>query len=127
MRYCDICQSFCGITVFVDIFRDIAVLGTPNVTLVIIRVITKSDDRAARVGFVYHEYGHRLNWTTRGLYFYFTLSIFWTDQSKEERRKQAIKPLLKHQPRKYRTLNQGQTMQHRELHALLFTGNVWIL
>ena len=28
---------------------------------VIIRVITKSDDRA----FVYHEYDYRLNWTTR--------------------------------------------------------------
>ena len=31
----------------------------------IIRVITKSDDRAARVRFVYHEYDYRLNWTTR--------------------------------------------------------------
>ena len=30
----------------------------------IIRVITKSDDRAARVRFVYHEYDYRLNWTT---------------------------------------------------------------
>ena len=29
---------------------------------VIIRVITKSDDRAR---FVYHEYDYRLNWTTR--------------------------------------------------------------
>ena len=32
---------------------------------VIIRVITKSDDRAAGVRFVYHEYAYRLNWTTR--------------------------------------------------------------
>ena len=40
---------------------------------------------------------------------YFTLSIFWTDQSKGERRRQAIQPLLKHQPMKYRTLNQGLT------------------
>ena len=32
---------------------------------VIIRVITKSDDRAAAVRFVYHEYDYRLNWTTR--------------------------------------------------------------
>ena len=32
---------------------------------VIIRVITKSDGRAARVRFVYHEYDYRLNWTTR--------------------------------------------------------------
>ena len=34
---------------------------------VIIRVITKSDDRAAGVRFVYHEYDYRLNWTTRSL------------------------------------------------------------
>ena len=32
---------------------------------VIIRVKTKSDDRAAGVRFVYHEYDYRLNWTTR--------------------------------------------------------------
>ena len=32
---------------------------------VIIREITKSDDRAAGVRFVYHEYDYRLNWTTR--------------------------------------------------------------
>ena len=32
---------------------------------VIIRVITKSDDREAGVRFVYHEYDYRLNWTTR--------------------------------------------------------------
>ena len=32
---------------------------------VIIRGITKSDDRAAGVRFVYHEYDYRLNWTTR--------------------------------------------------------------
>ena len=30
----------------------------------IIRVITKSDDRAAGVRFVYHEYDYRPNWTT---------------------------------------------------------------
>ena len=34
---------------------------------VIIGVITKSDDRAAGVRFVYHEYDYRLNWTTRSL------------------------------------------------------------
>ena len=34
---------------------------------VIIRVITKSDDHAAVVRFVYHEYDHRPNWTTRSL------------------------------------------------------------
>ena len=38
-----------------------------------------------------------------------TLSIFWTDQSKGERRRQAIQPLLKHQLMKYRTLNQSLT------------------
>ena len=32
---------------------------------VIIRVMTKSDDRAAGVRFVYHENDYRLNWTTR--------------------------------------------------------------
>ena len=34
---------------------------------VIIRVITKLDDRAAGVRFVYHEYDYRQNWTTRSL------------------------------------------------------------
>ena len=29
---------------------------------------------------------------------YVTLSIFWTDQSKRERHRQALQPLLKHQP-----------------------------
>ena len=32
---------------------------------VIIRVITKSDDRVAGIRFVYHEYDYRPNWTTR--------------------------------------------------------------
>ena len=32
---------------------------------VIIRVITNSDDHAAGVRFVYHEYDYRPNWTTR--------------------------------------------------------------
>ena len=34
---------------------------------VIIRVITKSDDRAAGVRFVNHEYDYRPNWTTQSL------------------------------------------------------------
>ena len=34
---------------------------------VIIQVITKSDDRAAGVRFVYHEYDYRPNWTTQSL------------------------------------------------------------
>ena len=32
---------------------------------VIIRVISKSDDRAAGVRFVHREHDYRLNWTTR--------------------------------------------------------------
>ena len=38
-----------------------------SIQSVIIRVITKSDDRAAGVGFVYHEYDYKPNWTTRSL------------------------------------------------------------
>ena len=34
---------------------------------VIIQVVTKSDDRAAGVRFVYHEYDDRPNYTTRSL------------------------------------------------------------
>ena len=34
---------------------------------VILRVITKSDDRVAGVRFVNHEYDYRRNWTTRSL------------------------------------------------------------
>ena len=37
------------------------------IRFVIIRVITKSDDSAAGVRFVYHEYDYRPNWTTRSL------------------------------------------------------------
>ena len=33
----------------------------------IIPAITKSDDRAARIRFVYNEYAYRPNWTTRSL------------------------------------------------------------
>ena len=35
-----------------------------SIRSVIIRVIKKSNDRAAGVRFVYHEYDYRLNWTT---------------------------------------------------------------
>ena len=34
---------------------------------VIIRVITKSDDRPAGVRFVYHEYDYRLNWINQSI------------------------------------------------------------
>ena len=37
---------------------------------VIIQVVTKSDDRAAGVRFVNHEYDYRQNWTTRSLMTY---------------------------------------------------------
>ena len=39
-----------------------------SIRLVIIRVITKSDDRAAGVRFVYHKYDYMLNWTTQSLF-----------------------------------------------------------
>ena len=35
---------------------------------VIIRVMTKSDDRAAGVQFIYHKYDYILNWTTQSLF-----------------------------------------------------------
>ena len=41
--------------------------GWSSIRSVIIRVMTKSDDRAEEVLFVYHEYDYRSNWTTRSL------------------------------------------------------------
>ena len=38
--------------------------GSP-IRSVIIRVVTKSDDRAVGVRFIYNEYDYRPNWTTR--------------------------------------------------------------
>ena len=38
-----------------------------SIRSVIILVITKSDDRAASVRFVYLEYDYKTNWTTRSL------------------------------------------------------------
>ena len=49
------------------------------------------------------------HYNTFNFNFTLALSIFWKDQSKGERPRQAIQPLLKHQPMKYRTLNQGLT------------------
>ena len=52
-------------------YQSISVLSNDNRTewspiwSVIIRVITKSDDRTAGVRFVYHEYDYRSNWTTQ--------------------------------------------------------------
>ena len=48
-----------------DKLKLVMVIGLSPIRSVIIRVITKSDDRAAGVRFVYHEYDYRLNWTTR--------------------------------------------------------------
>ena len=53
--------------VFTKIIVDLSLISNGNRTewspiqSVIIRVITKSDDRAAGVRFVYHEYDYRLN------------------------------------------------------------------
>ena len=49
---------------------------------VIIRVITKSDDRAAGVRFVYHEYDYRLNWTTRKSYYQLIIKITISEKMK---------------------------------------------
>ena len=51
---------------------------------VIIRVITKSDDRAAGVRFVYHEYDYRPNWTTRKSYYQLIIKITVSRPRKEE-------------------------------------------
>ena len=48
------------------IWNDIKTSCRP-VWSVIIRAITKSDDRSVGVRFVHHEYDYRLNWTTRSL------------------------------------------------------------
>ena len=51
-----------------DLKQFVIVIGLSGVQFgLLIRVITKSDDRAAGVQFVYHEYDYRLNWTTRSL------------------------------------------------------------
>ena len=39
--------------------------GNSPIRSIIVRVIIKSDNSAAGVRFVYHEYGYRPNWTTR--------------------------------------------------------------
>ena len=44
--------------------------GWSPIRSVIIRVITKSDDRAAGVRFVKHEYDSRPNWTTYSKSYY---------------------------------------------------------
>ena len=57
-----------------DFQRNIVALSNGNRTewspirsVIMIRVITKSDDRVAGVRFVYHESDYRLNSTTRSL------------------------------------------------------------
>ena len=65
---CIRCTNIIVITIIIII---IIIISNGNKTewspiqSVIIRVITKSDDRVAGVRFVYHEYDYRLNWTTR--------------------------------------------------------------
>ena len=51
----------------VRFIRQVMVIGLSPIRSVIIRVITKSDDRAAGVRLVNHEYDLRPNWTTRSL------------------------------------------------------------
>ena len=60
-KTCNICYLF----LFYFISNDGNRTEWSPIQSVIIRVITKSDDRAAGVRFVYHEYDYRLNWTTR--------------------------------------------------------------
>ena len=46
-----------------SVFRNGNVTELSPIRSVIIQVLTKSDDRGAGVGFVYHEYDYRPNWT----------------------------------------------------------------
>ena len=74
VKFCLICLffgTFCRFTVGEGLLLFAFLISNGNRTerspirSVIIRVITKSDDRAAGVRFVYHEYDYRSNWTTR--------------------------------------------------------------
>ena len=59
---------FIGIVSVNDIVIIISKVNTTEwgpIRSVIMRVITKSDDHAAGVRFVYHEYDHRPNWARR--------------------------------------------------------------
>ena len=47
-----------------------------SIRSVIIRVITKSDDRAAGVRFVYHEYDYRLNLAMESTIFFLEIVTF---------------------------------------------------
>ena len=51
---------------------------------VIIRVITKSDDRAAGVRFVYHEYDYRLNWDDTKSYCQLIIKITISEKKNSE-------------------------------------------
>ena len=51
--------------IFLKIIRQEMVIGLSPIRSVIIRVITKSDDRAAGVRLVNHEYDLTPNWTTQ--------------------------------------------------------------
>ena len=58
---------FIIVIIFIDDLYIIEVSRTEwsRIWSFIIRVITKSDDRAVRVWFVYNEYDYIPNWTTR--------------------------------------------------------------
>ena len=53
-------------------------------------------------------------------YFTLNLSIFWTDQSKGERRRQAIQPSLKHQPIKYIVQNTEPRPDHNTGNSMAY-------
>ena len=63
--FCQIVFQFLFVFVLVNIDKYFNRTEWSPIRSVIIRVITKSDDRAAGVRFVYHEYDYGRNWTTR--------------------------------------------------------------
>ena len=63
---------------------------------VIIRVMKKSDDRAAEVRLVYHVYGYRLNWTKSSFELIIKITISKKTKSarlRKKRKKICIKRL----------------------------------
>ena len=67
-------NAYCSRDIYLQLERSVIMLVSNGnrtewspIRSVIIRVIIKSDDRAAGVRFVYHEYDYRQNWTTQSL------------------------------------------------------------
>ena len=58
------------------------VIGLSPIRSVIIRVITKSDDRAAGIRFVYHENDYRPNWTFPQSYYQLIIKITISEKRK---------------------------------------------